>query len=288
LGKRKFFRFRSLTGADRLKFSPYRNHLPKAMPLSLASVGAILLSGGATFAGALPVLFLRQVNDRLAATLLSFSGGVMLAATAFSLLLPGIDAATQQYDSRLMVAIVILSGITLGSLLLALVHRYAPHEHFIKGVEGGKSGRLARVWLFIIAIALHNFPEGLAVGVSFGSGNVQTGLMTALGIGLQNFPEGLIVATSLVAEGYGVKYALWVSFLTAIVEPIASFIGLGVVSVAQAALPLALTLAAGAMLFVICDEVIPESNRRGREHEGTIGIIAGFTLLVGLSILFGE
>ncbi|AFY47412.1 putative divalent heavy-metal cations transporter [Nostoc sp. PCC 7524] len=258
------------------------------MELSPASVAAIFLAGGATFAGALPVLFLRRISDRLTTALLGFGGGVMLAATAFSLLIPGIEAATQSYGAKPLVALVMLLGISSGSVLLSLVHQYAPHEHFIKGVDGGKAGRLARVWLFIIAIALHNFPEGLAVGVSFGSENVQTGMITALGIGLQNFPEGLIVAMSLVAEGYTVGYALWVSFLTATIEPVASFIGLGVVSVARASLPWALTFAAGAMLFVICDEIIPESNRRGRENEGTIGIIAGFTLLVVLTILFGE
>jgi len=257
------------------------------MALSPASVGAILLAGGATFAGALPVLYFRRLNDWSITVLLGFGGGVMLAATAFSLLLPGIEAASERYGSRLAVALVILLGIGLGSLLLALVHYVAPHEHFIKGVDCQRASRLARVWLFIIAIALHNFPEGLAVGVSFGSEDVQTGMLTALGIGLQNFPEGLIVAMSLVAEGYTIGYTLWVSLLTATIEPIASFLGLGIVSVAQASLPWALTFAAGAMLFVICDEIIPESNRRGRENEGTIGIIIGFTLLVILSILFG-
>jgi zinc transporter, ZIP family len=256
--------------------------------LSTASVTAILLAGGATFAGALPVLFLRQVSDRVTTLLLGFGGGVMLAATVFSLLIPSIDAATVRYQDRFVVALIVVLGISLGSALLSLVHRFVPHEHFIKGAEGGKAERLSKVWLFILAIALHNFPEGLAVGVSFAGGDVQTGFITALGIGLQNFPEGLIVAMSLAAEGYSVRYALGVSFLTAIIEPIASFLGIGIVNLAQAALPLALTLAAGAMLFVICDEVIPEVSRRGQEKESTISIIVGFMLLVTLTIVFGE
>ena len=180
------------------------------------------------------------------------------------------------------------AGIGIGSLFLSLAHRFFPHEHFFKGQEGKNTANLARVWLFIFAIALHNFPEGLAVGVSFGGDNISDGISTAVGIGLQNMPEGLVVAVSLVAEGYSVNYALWISFLTSIVEPLGGIIGLGIVSIAQFILPWALAFAAGAMLFVICDEIIPESHQRGKEREGTIGIIIGFITMMVLDIYFGS
>lgn len=234
------------------------------MEISTIGVSASLMAGGATFVGALPVLFLRKMSDRLITIMLGFGGGVMLAATAFSLLIPGIEAAGELYGAKSLVLVVITLGLAFGSLLLSVIHRFAPHEHFIKGVDGTKSSSLARVWLFIIAIALHNFPEGLAVGVSFGSENTSDGIITALGIGLQNMPEGLIVAVSLIAEGYRTRYALWVSFLTAIIEPVGSFVGFALVSLARSALSLALAFAAGAMLFVICDEIIPESHQRGK------------------------
>ena len=256
--------------------------------LSASSLAAILLSGGATFLGALPVVWLREVNQKATTILLGFGGGVMLAATAFSLLIPGLDLALQQYETKFWVLLVLITGMGLGSLLLSLIHRWLPHEHFIKGVDGENVRQLARVWLFVIAIALHNFPEGLAVGVSFGSENEQLGFVTALGIGLQNFPEGLIVAMALVSESYSLRYALAVSMVTALIEPLASFLGLAIVQIAQTALPWALTFAAGAMLFVICDEIIPETHQRGQENEGTIGIIVGFTLLVVLTIIFGN
>lgn len=258
------------------------------LPIPPSNVGAILLSGGATFFGALPAIWLRRVNPRFTTVLLGFGGGVMLAATAFSLLIPGIDAALAQYQAKSWTAIVLIAGMALGSVMLSLIHRWLPHEHFVKGAEGRNAKQLARVWLFIIAIALHNFPEGLAVGVSFGSENPQLGMVTALGIGLQNFPEGLIVAMALVAEKYSLRYALGVSLLTALIEPVASFMGLAIVQTAQTILPWALTFAAGAMLFVICDEIIPETHQRGQENEGTIGIIVGFTLLVLLTIMFGS
>jgi zinc transporter, ZIP family len=258
------------------------------MEISTIGVGASLMAGGATFVGALPVLFFHKMSDRAITIMLGFGGGVMLAATAFSLLIPGIEAANRLYGEKSLVLAVITLGLMFGSLLLSQIHRFAPHEHFIKGVDGTKNSGLKRVWLFVIAIALHNFPEGLAVGVSFGSENTSDGIITALGIGLQNMPEGLIVAVSLIAEGYRTRYALWVSFLTAVIEPLGSFVGFGLVSLAQMALPLALAFAAGAMLFVICDDIIPESHQRGTENEGTIGIIAGFIVMVMLDIAFGS
>ncbi|MCS6812486.1 MAG: ZIP family metal transporter [Cyanobacteria bacterium] len=250
----------------------------------ILGIQASLLAGLATFVGALPVVLTQKLSQRAITVLLGFGGGVMLAATAFSLIIPGTEVALAKGFSNPVAALVMAIGLTIGGAFLAVAHRLFPHEHFVKGKDG--SSNLARVWLFIIAIALHNFPEGLAVGVSFGGDNVQQGIITAIGISLQNMPEGLIVAVSLVAEGYTVAYALGISLLTALVEPIGGVIGVSVVSLAQFILPWALAFAAGAMLFVICDEIIPETHQRGKEHEGTIGIIAGFLVMMVLDIAF--
>jgi ZIP family zinc transporter len=137
-----------------------------------------------------------------------------------------------------------------------------------------------------MAITIHNFPEGLAVGVSFGGENQTDGLTTAIGIGLQNMPEGLVVALALIAQGYRKSYSLWISLLTGLIEPIGGIIGITIVNFSQEILPWAMGFAAGAMLFVICDEIIPESNKKGHEQEGTIGIIAGFIVMMYLDIAF--
>ena len=159
-----------------------------------------------------------------------------------------------------------------------------PHEHFIKGKERVERHKLARIWLFIAAITIHNFPEGLAVGVNFGTNNIAAGIPIAIGIGLQNMPEGLVVALSLVSQNYSTKYALWISLLTGLVEPLGGLVGVGIVSIAQFILPWAMAFAAGAMLFVISDEIIPESHRNGLEREGTIGVMIGFVVMMFLDI----
>lgn len=141
------------------------------------------------------------------------------------------------------------------------------------------------MWLFVIAIAIHNFPEGLATGVSFGGENVANGLSVALGISLQNMPEGLAVALALVREGYTRKKAFAIATLTGLVEPIGAFLGVGLVSIFSATLSFILALAAGAMLFVISDEIIPETHNNGFEREATYGVIFGFILMMFLDTL---
>ncbi len=254
----------------------------------LAGFLASLAAGLATPLGAFPILLVREIGTRLQGILLGFGGGVMLAATAFSLLVPGIQTALDQGFSNFGAGSVMVVGVLLGGAFLELAHRYFPHEHVFKGVEGSNTAHLARIWLFVIAITLHNFPEGLAVGVVYGSteGSVQ-GLGLTMGIALQNMPEGLVVATALVGQGYSSAYALGVSLLTGLVEPIGGVIGASVVSVAEPLLPWGLAFAAGAMLFVISDEIIPESHRQGHEREGTLGIMIGFVLMMLLDVTFG-
>jgi ZIP family zinc transporter len=237
---------------------------------------ASLLAGLATGVGALPVLFTRKVSDRLLDVMLGFSAGIMLAATFFSLLVPAIDLGG--------VWIAVL-GIISGAVALHLADRFIPHFHPALGAEG-PSSRLSRVWLFALAITIHNFPEGLAVGVSFGSGDVTAGLVVAMAIGLQNMPEGLAVALPLLREGYSRRRSLWYGTLTGLVEPVGGLLGVALVSIFHPILPWALAFAAGAMLFVISDEIIPESHRKGFERQATFGLVAGFIVMMLLDCLF--
>jgi ZIP family zinc transporter len=237
---------------------------------------ASLVAGLATGAGALPVLFTKKVSDRLLDVFLGFSAGVMLAATSFSLIIPAINL------SGVWVAIL---GIILGAIVLHLVDRFIPHFHPALGAEGPQS-RLSRVWLFVLAITIHNFPEGLAVGVSFGSGDVAAGLVVAMAIGLQNMPEGLAVALPLLREGYSRRRSLWYGTLTGLVEPVGGLLGVALVWIFHPILPWALAFAAGAMLFIVSDEIIPESHRKGFEREATFGLVAGFVIMMLLDSLF--
>jgi ZIP family zinc transporter len=237
---------------------------------------ASLLAGLATGAGALPVLFTKRVSDRLLDVMLGFSAGVMLAATSFSLIVPAIDISGP---------FVAVFGIILGALVLHLIDRFVPHFHPALGAEGPPS-RMSKVWLFVLAITIHNFPEGLAVGVSFGGGDVAAGLVIATAIGLQNMPEGLAVALPLVREGYSRRKSLMYGTLTGLVEPLGGLLGVALVSIFQPILPWGLAFAAGAMLFVVSDEMIPESHRKGFEREATFGLIAGFVVMMLLDTLF--
>lgn len=248
---------------------------------------ASLLAGLATVVGAFPVLLPIKLTKRIQSIMLGFGGGVMLAASAFSLIVPGTEAAIAQGLSQINAALIMAVGVLLGGLFLLLSNKFLPHEHFSKGPEGISPQNLRRIWLFIFAITIHNFPEGLAVGVNFGAGNSAGGIPLAIGIGLQNIPEGLVVAVSLVAERYAASYALGVSLLTGLVEPIGGLIGAGVVAIAQPILPLAMAFAAGAMLFVISGEIIPESHRQGQEQEATIGVMVGFVVMMLLDIGLG-
>lgn len=208
--------------------------------------------------------------------MLGFAAGVMLAATSFSLLVPAIELG------GVWTAIL---GFIVGTVSLHLADRFIPHIHPVMGSEGPPSS-LRRVWLLILAITIHNFPEGLAVGVSFGSGVIGTGLALATAIGLQNMPEGLAVALPLIREGYGRGKAFWYATLTGLVEPIGGLLGVAIVTISRPLLPLGLAFAAGAMIFVVSDEMIPESHRKGYEREATFGVIVGFAVMMLLDTLF--
>lgn len=243
-----------------------------------------LVPGLMTGLGALPIFATKNVSQGLLDTLLGSAAGVMLAATCFSLILPSIE-----YGGGNLQAVLISSlGLFFGAYLIDLIDRYAPHEHLIdKKVEGKNTDSLKEIWLFIIAITIHNFPEGLATGVGFGTDSLKNGITIALGIGLQNMPEGLAVALALVRERYSTKKAFLIALFTGLVEPVGAFLGIFLVQVFQPILPFILALAGGAMLFVISDEIIPETHSNGYERQATYGIIIGFIVMMVLDVTLG-
>lgn len=245
-------------------------------------VASVIAGAGATTLGAVPVFLLNGMRPRLNNALLSFAAGVMLAATVFSLLLPALDAAEARIGSRIQATLGVIGALCIGAVVLAFAHRVLPHEHFTKGREGQDGSRLARIWLFVIAIALHNFPEGLSVGVGAASGDARAGLGVMVGIGLQNLPEGLSVAVALLSQGYRRIFAFAIATLTGVVEILGGVVGAGAVVLAAGLLPWALAFAAGAMLFVISDEIIPETHRPGFAEGATAALFAGFGLMMFL------
>ena len=243
----------------------------------------LVFPGLMTALGAVPVFFTKNVSQKLLDMMLGFAAGIMLAATCFSLVMPSIEYGGGDFKAVIITSL----GILFGAFIIDMIDKYSPHEHLIDKRREGVSSSLSEIWLFIIAITIHNFPEGMATGVGFGTENISDGLALALGIGIQNMPEGLAVALSLVREKYSVKYAFIVAALTGLVEPVGAALGFGLVNVFKPVLPVVLASAAGAMLFVICDEIIPETHSKGYEREATYGIIFGFVIMMILDILLG-
>lgn len=257
------------------------------MSLTLIGFLASLGAGLATGLGALPVLFGRGVSPVHSDVMLGFAAGVMLSASFFSLILPGIAAGEGLYGSTAIAAFVVAAGIAAGAAMVAALDAALPHRHFVSGPEGADPGTLPKIWLFVFAITIHNFPEGLAVGVGFGGGDISRGMSLAIGIGLQNAPEGLAVAVALLGQGYRRAYAFGVALLTGLVEPLGGLLGVGAVQVSQHMLPPGLTFAAGAMLYIISHEIIPETHRRGHQTAATAGLMAGLILMLLLDVTMG-
>jgi len=255
----------------------------------LYGFAASLAAGLATGVGALPGLAFPNLSRKTLDVLLGFAAGVMLAATAFSLVVPGVEYGKAIYGTTYWAVLVMAGGILFGAVFLDRCDKWIPHEHFFKGHEG-PTVRLKKTWLFVLAITLHNFPEGLAVGVGFGGGTeeaVAQGTTLAFGIGLQNMPEGLAVLLPLLREGYGRGRALWIATASGLVEPVAGLLGAGLVGYFDKVLPFGMAFAAGAMLFVISDEIIPETHRGGYERAATFGVMVGFVLMMAMDILLG-
>lgn len=248
----------------------------------LASLGA----GAATGVGALPALVTRSHSPRVMNASLGLAAGVMLAATSFSLVLPAIDAA----GGGVTGASVALGGVLLGGCVLDLMDRYLPEANLSQGPDASAEPGVTRhhmMVLFIVSITLHNVPEGLAVGVAFGGGEAASGLTLALAIGLQNLPEGLAVALPMIQHGYNRWLSVLVALGTGLVEPLGALFGMMVLRIGQWMLPWGLAFAAGAMLFVIAYEVIPETQRHERSSVPVHGVVVGFVVMMFLDTFMG-
>lgn len=254
--------------------------------LRLALLGG-LAGFAATALGALPALLLRNLGSRAEDTLLGLAAGMMLAASAFSLILPGLAAGESLLDSRALGAGVVVLGLGLGALLMLGLDQFTPHEHTHGGPCGAGCERVGRVWLFVFAIALHNLPEGMAVGVAFSPGDIGAGLPLATAIALQDIPEGLAVAMALKAAGLTPARAVGIAAASGLMEPVGALLGMGLASGLALAYPVGLGLAAGAMIFVVSHEVIPETHRNGHQTPATLGLMAGFAVMMVLDTTLG-
>ncbi|HKK29800.1 MAG TPA: ZIP family metal transporter [Alphaproteobacteria bacterium] len=255
-------------------------------PVVLGLLGS-LAAGLMTGIGALPVMVGAVPSERVRDMLLGFAAGVMLSASFFSLIIPSLEVSRELYGTGLIPALIAVVGILLGMGAIGFLNWKMPHEHFTSGREGPPAPLLRRIWLFIIAITIHNFPEGLAVGVGFGSGDIDNGISLATGIGLQNAPEGLAVAVSLIGVGYSRAKAVLYATITGLVEPVGGLLGASVVSISEPLLPWGLVFAAGAMLYVISHEIIPETHRRGFQTEATTGLAIGLVVMLFLDVWLG-
>lgn len=262
--------------------------------LSQPSVRSALLGGSmaalATALGTLPVLLAQQPSERVQDTLFGFGAGVMLAACAFSLVIPGLEAARSANllgGSAWAAGGVVGSAILLGGMALLAMDRLLPHEHFIKGREGATAQQLRRTWLFVFAIVLHNLPEGLAIGVGYAGNEGLRANALALGIAIQDVPEGFVVAAALLAAGYTRGFSVVLGMASGLVEPLGAVLGAAIIGQSTVMLPWGLGFAAGAMLFVISHEIIPESHRKGHEAFATAGLMVGFVLMMVLDTALG-
>ncbi len=256
-------------------------------PLHQSLLASVLAGGVATTLGAVPVMVRSHLSRATENTLMGFGAGVMLAAAAFSLLAPGLEHARGLFAGGLSPVLLVGGGFAAGGILVSSVHRLFPHEHFFKGTENmpePSGSKVSRTWLFVGAIAFHNFPEGLSVGVAVASGEASTSLPLTLGIAAQNMPEGMVVAVAMVAAGYSRLRALAVTAFTGFVEPFGALVGHLGVGLATVALPFGFGLAAGAMVFVVSDEIIPESHQVAAGR-ATLGLMTGFLMMLAFDAL---
>ncbi len=246
---------------------------------------------GMTALGAALVFFFKTINRKVLDGMLGFAAGVMTAASFWSLLAPAIDLSDSMGIPKWLPPVV---GFLAGGVFLRVVDRILPHLHIGAKEAEGPHTTWKRSILLVLAITLHNIPEGLAVGVGFGAvaagipgAGIGGAIALALGIGIQNFPEGAAVSVPLRREGMGRFKSFWYGQLSGIVEPVAAVAGAALVGVLRPILPYALSFAAGAMIFVVAEEVIPESQSSGNTHIATLGTMAGFAVMMFLDVALG-
>ena len=241
--------------------------------------------GGATVIGALLGFMIKKPSHKFNDIILSFAAGVMLAAAVIGLILPSLE-----YGGAWSI-LVTVAGLFAGALCLNLIDKLVPHLHKMTGVDGeahpDQTARLDKVLLFVMAIGIHNLPEGIAAGVSFGTGDTLQALTVAGGIALQNIPEGMVIIAPMIAAGMSRRRTFIIAMMTGVVEVIGTLIGYFAVQVSTFILPFALAFAGGTMLYVISDEMIPETHAHGSERGATYALLVGFSLMLAMDFLLG-
>ena len=245
--------------------------------------------GGATVIGALIGFGFKNLSHKFSDIILSFAAGVMLAAAVLGLIIPSVEHGLAYGKATSL--IICVAGIFVGALCLNLIDKLVPHLHALAGVESENHNNegLSKVLLFVMAIAIHNLPEGIAAGVGFGSGEEgrAQALIIAAGIALQNIPEGMVIIAPMLAAGVSKKRTLLIAALTGLVEVVGTLIGYLSVSISTVILPFALAFAGGTMLYVISDEMIPETHAHGEQRGATYALLAGFALMLCMDFLLG-
>ena len=248
-------------------------------PVLLTAIGV----GGATVIGSLIGFAFKKISHKFSDIVLSFAAGVMLAAAVLGLILPSVEHGGK---FGLLYAV---SGIFCGALCLNLIDKLVPHLHKMAGtdIESHNNANLNKVLLFVVAIAIHNLPEGIAAGVGFGSGDTAEALVIAGGIALQNIPEGMVIIAPMLAAGVKPAKTFLIAAATGLIEVVGTLLGFLAVSISTAILPFALAFAGGTMLYVISDEMIPETHAHGNERGATYALLVGFCVMLVTDILLG-
>lgn len=239
--------------------------------------------GGATLIGSLIGFVFKNISHKFSDIVLSFAAGVMLSAAVLGLIIPSVE-----YGGKYGIIKTVI-GVFAGAFCINLIDKLVPHLHKLTGAntEESRKSDLDKVLLFVTAIAIHNLPEGIAAGVGFGSGDVSGALMIAGGIALQNIPEGMVIIAPMLSAGVPPKRTFLCALATGLIEVVGTLLGYFAVSVASAILPFALAFAGGTMLYVVSDEMIPETHAHGNERGATYALLAGFCLMLVTDILLG-
>lgn len=239
--------------------------------------------GSATVIGAVIGFGFKNISHEFSDIVLSFAAGVMLSAAVLGLILPSLE-----YGGKFGIVMTV-AGIFTGAICLNLIDRLVPHLHKFTGAdsENHNNTNLNKVLLFVMAIAIHNLPEGIAAGVGFGSGDTIQALIIAGGIALQNVPEGMVIIAPMLAVGIPPRKTFLIAVITGFIEVVGTFIGYFAVSISTAILPFALAFAGGTMLYVISDEMIPETHAHGSERGATYALLIGFCIMLITDVLFG-